>query len=99
MKYSIYQDEPASKVKEEGAMVHPVLHLEGSLAVGKLDNGDEAAGALDDPGTPTEAKALAEQLCMAEHLIGTVLDMLPERAGAARVLLTAYFNRGTGDGR
>jgi hypothetical protein len=80
-------------------MVYPVLHLEGSLAVRKLGNGDEAAGALDDPGTPTEAEVLAERLCLAEHSIGTVIDMLPDRAGAARSLLTAYFNRGTGEGR
>jgi hypothetical protein len=71
----------------------------GSLAVRKLGNGEAATGALDDPGTPTEADVLAEQLCMAEHLIGTVIDMLPDRAGAARSLLTAYFNRGTGEGR
>jgi hypothetical protein len=39
MKYSIYQDEPGSKVKEEGTMVVIELYDLDSLAVRKLSNG------------------------------------------------------------
>jgi hypothetical protein len=39
MKYSNYQDEPGSKVKEEGAMVVIEHYDLDSLAIRKLSNG------------------------------------------------------------